>query len=104
MYSTTPIIDVASIYPYTLRIFRDLYGGKILKRRRVSGKTWYQWRVYGDRALHLIDEVHPHLHEKKAQALLVLEIRRTHPGPQRQGLIAQLKTFKKMEYPDGTEA
>jgi hypothetical protein len=99
-YHRTPTVDISSIYPYTLQIFHDEYGGRI-HQRDGPGRCWYQWRVYGKSAIKLIADVLPYLHEKRAQALLVLEIRNLEPGPQRSGLIAQLKHFKRIEYPDG---
>tara|TARA_R100001163_G_scaffold65152_1_gene61356 strand:+ start:3326 stop:3673 length:348 start_codon:yes stop_codon:yes gene_type:complete len=104
MYTRTPVIDVASVYPYTLRLFSERFGGTVTPRRvsRDSVRDYYQWRVHGNKAIAALNAALPYLREKKAQALLVLEIRQTPPGTTRDGLIAQLKGFKKLEYKHGT--
>jgi len=99
-------VSVDSIYPYTLRVFKSLYGGHIQKRsdrRRPNNRTSYKWRVYSERAVVLLEDVLPFLREKKPQALLCLALRGTPPGPTRQGLEAQLKSLKYVEYDEEEE-
>ena len=99
-------VAVDSIYPYTLRVFQKLYGGRISKRTQRPGtrkRTSYQWRVYGATSVALLTDVLPHLREKRAQAILCLALRDTPPGPTRLGMEAQLKSLKYVEYDEEEE-
>tara|TARA_R110000787_G_scaffold186566_4_gene298277 strand:+ start:4134 stop:4364 length:231 start_codon:yes stop_codon:yes gene_type:complete len=76
-----------------------MYGGKVARRDALeNGREYFQWRIYGDNAIHFIHEVRPYLWEKLPQADLVLRIRDTKPGAQRDGLKSQLKKLKRLEY------
>lgn len=92
-------ISITSIYPYTLKVFQVAYGGAINHRKGdVNRRTSYQWRIYGQGAMKVLEDVLPYLREKKVQALLCVAIRETPPGPEREGLMAQLKSMKRVEY------
>ena len=99
-------VAVDSIYPYTLRVFKKLYGGRITKRQHRPGsrkRISYKWRIYSATAAVLLEDVLPYLREKKPQAILCLALRGTPPGPTRQGLEAQLKSLKHVEYDEEEE-
>lgn len=100
LYGSSPEVAVTNCFPYTLYKLQESFGGTVLKREPhpVSNRTIYQWRVYGDHAVDLIKQVRPYLWEKLPQADLVLRIRGLKPGPQRAGLVAQLKKLKKLDY------
>jgi hypothetical protein len=98
MWHHTPTIAVTNTYPYTLRKLCEMHGGTIDERLKPPGRPYYQWRVYGDQAMDLIQLIHPYLWEKLPQADLILRIRDTTPGPRREGLIAQLKHLKRLDY------
>ncbi len=101
MYRTSPTIEIASVFPYTLRLFAESFGGNVKRRDRKDDdvrKTFYHFRIFGEGALDLIRLTLPYLHEKKQQAELVLLMRKAKPGPEREGLKAQLSAMKKIEY------
>ena len=98
MYDNSPTVSVTNTFPYTLRKLCEMYGGRVDERESKTGRLYYQWRLYGDPAIDFIREVRPHLWEKLPQADLVLRIRDTKPGQQRDGMIAQLKHLKRLEY------
>lgn len=104
MYRNSLELSVSSIYPYTLRVFRKAYGGSVRTsdrggtRRRCS-----EWRIYGDAAAEVLEDVVEHLREKKAQALVCLALRHLPAGPGREGLVEQLKYLKRLEYPGDAE-
>jgi hypothetical protein len=105
MFNRTPVVEVTSVFPYTLYAFAEAYGGHVSHRPRRPGhstKDYYQWRVYGDDAISLIKCVVSLLREKVPQARVLLQIRETEPGHRREGLKAQLKSLKKLEYKRGT--
>ena len=98
--------SVDSIYPYTIKVFKSLYGGHIQKRahrHKPQNRTCYKWRVHGNNAAELLEDVLPFLREKKLQALVCLALRGTPPGPTRQGLEAQLKSLKYVKYDEEEE-
>jgi hypothetical protein len=100
-FDNTPVCSVASIYPYTLEVFRDCFNGAIGSEvRHSTHKKIYRWRAYGDNATAFLSEIHPYLREKRVQALLCLEIRKTPPGSTRNGMIQQLNQTKHFEYDD----
>lgn len=101
MYRTSPTIEIASVFPYTLRLFVESFGGKVKRRNRRDGdlrKTYYHYRIFGEGALDLIRLTLPYLQEKKQQAELVLLMRKAKCGPEREGLKAQLSAMKQIEY------
>lgn len=99
MYGSTLEVSVSSIYPYTLEVFHQAYGGTLSTRRRSTNcRQLHEWRIYGKSAEALIEDVLPYLKEKRGQALICLEIRTMAPGPSRDGLVAQLKSMKRIEY------
>jgi len=104
MFNSTPVVDVASIFPYTLYEFAGAYGGTVKHRPRykTNKRDFYQWRIYGANAIALIECVIHLLREKAPQAQVLLQIRQTEPGHQREGLVAQLKSLKTIEYKRGT--
>lgn len=67
-------------------------------RQREGQRTYYLWRVYGDRAIALIHLLKPHLWEKLPQAELLLAIRSEPAGEKREGLIRQLTSMKHIDY------
>lgn len=98
MFNTSPEVSITNTFPYTLRKLAELFGGRVVKRSYSDGREYYQWRIYGDNAINFIHKVRPYLWEKLPQADLVLRIRETEPGPQREGLLAQLKQLKRLNY------
>lgn len=104
MFGNSLEVSVCSIYPYTLEVFHQAYGGTLSRRRRKGRhRTVHEWRIYAKRAEALIEDVLPYLKEKRGQALLCLEIRSMAPGPSRDGLVAQLKSMKRIEYKNAEE-
>lgn len=100
-FESTPSITVTSIYPYTLHVFRDCFGGSVKPQAgNERHKPAYRWRAYGDNAVTCLEALQPHLREKRVQALLCLEIRKTPPGSTRDGMVTQLNHTKSFEYGD----
>ena len=100
VYDHSPTIQVASVFPYTLRLFAESFGGNVKKRRPKDAlrKVYYDWRTFGDTSIDVINLTLPYLHEKKQQAELILLMRKAHPGPERDGMKAQLAAMKRIEY------
>jgi len=100
VYINSPTIQVASVFPYTLKLFAESFGGKVKKRRPNDGirKVYYDWRTFGDTSIDIINLTLPYLHEKKQQAELMLLMRKAKKGPERDGMGAQLVAMKKIEY------
>lgn len=100
VYINSPTIQVASVFPYTLRLFAESFGGKVKKRRPKDAlrKVYYDWRTFGDTSIDVINLILPYLHEKKQQAELMLLMRKAKKGPERDGMGAQLVAMKRIEY------
>ena len=100
VYDHSPTIQVASVFPYTLRLFAESFGGTVKKRIPNDGirKVYYDYRTFGDKTIDLIKLTLPYLHEKKQQAELILLMRKANPGPERDGMKAQLAAMKRIEY------
>ena len=100
VYINSPTIQVASVFPYTLRLFAESFGGNVKKRMPKDGlrKVYYDWRTFGDTSIDVINLTLPYLHEKKQQAELILLMRKAKKGPERDGMGAQLVAMKKIEY------
>ncbi len=99
LFSTTPTVSISNTFPYVLRKLHEVHGGTVENRRATKNcRSYYQWRIYGDDAIEMIRLIYPYLWEKLPQADLLLRIRDTKPGPKRDGLIAQLKHLKHLEY------
>ena len=102
MYRNSPIVSVSNTFPYTLETLAELYGGQVIELpRRGEDRTVHLWRIYGDDAIRLIEDVLEYLWEKQPQADLILRIRVTPPGQKRNGMLAQLKKLKKLDYEGG---
>ena len=97
-FNRSPEVSVTNTFPYTLRKLAEMFGGVVRTRTQPDGREYFQWRIYGDNAIDFIHQVRPYLWEKLPQADLVLRIRDTEPGPQRDGLRAQLKQLKRLNY------
>jgi hypothetical protein len=98
MFDNTPCVAVSNTFPFTLLKLQEVFGGTIKEREGSTGRAYFQWRLYGKGAIELIHQVRPYLWEKLPQADLVLRIRDTAPGRQREGLVAQLKQLKRLDY------
>lgn len=100
-FEKSPAISVTSIYPYTLHVFRECFGGSVKGMPGTEHrKPAFRWRAYGENAVEALELLHPHLREKRVQALLCLEIRKTPPGSTRDGMVTQLNRTKTFEYGD----
>ena len=97
--NTTPELSIANTFPYTLYKLSSLYGGKVTHYPAVAPKrSYYRWRVFGDTAVSLLQEILPYLWEKRAQADLAIAIKGEEPGHRRDGMIQQLSRFKRIDY------
>ena len=79
----------------------DRFGGTVRVRKKYAKneRTAYEWTVYGVHAVRLTKRVHPHLHEKREQADLLVQIYRAAPkSARKRRLIADLKSLKKIDY------
>lgn len=98
-FEKSPAISVTSIYPYTLHVFREAFGGSVKAWPGSDNrKPSFRWRAFGQNAVNALEALHPHLREKRVQALLCLEIRKTPPGSTRDGMVTQLNHTKAFEY------
>ncbi len=99
-FKGSPTLEVTSTYPYTLKLFESLYGGTFTEcdARSTAHRNYFRWRIYGDAATRVLEDLIDHLQEKRVQALLIFEIRKTPPGHERDGMIAQLTQMKRLDY------
>jgi hypothetical protein len=64
-----------------------------------NGRTAWEWRVWGDKAIDVARMVSPYLVEKRVQADLMSQIRVWPPGSkQRTDLVERLRALKKIDY------
>jgi hypothetical protein len=98
--SGSPTLEITSTFPYTLRLFHSIYGGTLddCPARNAAHRHAFRWRIYGDSAMAVLDDLMEHLQEKRIQALMVFEIRKTERGHERDGMIAQLSQMKRLDY------
>jgi intein/homing endonuclease len=100
---SSPEVSVTNCFPYTLHQLAKHFGGTVRSYdNKKKGRTYFQWRVYGDAAIHLVELLRPYLWEKLPQAELVLAIREERPGPRREALIRQLSSMKQIDYKEGS--
>ena len=75
----------------------DMFGGTIVVHTipTVRKKVCYQWVAYGETAADALEDLFPHLREKRMQAFMALEYRNVSPGdPLRPWIIEQLSDIK----------
>lgn len=77
-----------------------MYGGSIVRKKRPNerARQAYEWRCHGDNARACIKTVLPFLREKAPQAMLVLQLASTKPGPERDALTRKLSGLKRVEF------
>ena len=96
---SSPEVSVTNCFPYTLHQLAASFGGSVrCYDNKKKGRTYFQWRVYGEGAINLVKLLKPYLWEKLPQAELVLAIRAERPGPRRKALIKQLSSMKQIDY------
>ncbi len=99
---SSPEVSVTNCFPFTLHQLASSFGGTVLQRaHKKKGRTYFQWRVYGDAAIRLVELLKPFLWEKRPQAELMLAIREESPGARREALIKQLSSMKQIDYKEG---
>ncbi len=85
----------------SLRFLAGLYGGTVSRKTRKDRRAHrqaYEWRCHGDRARACIHAVLPFLREKAPQAMLVLQLAQTKPGPERAALALKLSRLKRVTF------
>lgn len=98
-WNRTPEVSATNVFPYTLYQLKESFGGSVRSYKNApDGRTYYQWRSYGDGALQVVHLILPYLWEKLPQAELLLSIRAEEPGAKRSGLIRQLRSLKQIDY------
>lgn len=85
------------MFPWILEELQLRFGGSIRPDGNNDRRTW-RWSVSGNSAECALIELGPHLYVKKTQARLVLEARRSSPGPERQAKVAEMKALKHHDY------
>lgn len=99
-HGTTAAISVSNTFPYVLEALRREWGGSIMRKSGTkNGRTAWEWRVWGDKAIDVARMVSPYLVEKRVQADLMSQIRVWPPGSkQRTDLVERLRALKKIDY------
>ena len=94
----SPRVYVSNTHKPTLDNFQKYFGGTIRLRDRGAGDTrdGYEWSVYGDRAIAVLETMLPYLQEKQAQAALMLARRRESRGEAREKLERMLGELKRL--------
>jgi len=101
-------VVVWSTFPFVLFNLMDRYGG-MLSSRPANPPRWraaYEWALYGEDAVDFSLRLMPHLHEKRQQAQLLIDIYKSQPrSALRERLINDLRAAKKNCYdPPGGES
>ena len=91
-------MEITSVYPFILRIFELRFGGSVRQRNIDSPRAIYRWRLSGEKAINCMKQLHPYLVEKQVQVSLILKLRETSPGPLREGMLAQMRAMKIVNY------
>lgn len=75
-HSGTPEVGVKSCNPYPMKFIISLFGGEIKKESRKTkrGKTVYQLRYYGEKAVTFVKLIDKYLIEKKDQAETMVQL------------------------------
>lgn len=94
----TPRIEVAGVFPWVLDEFADRYGGTVSRTSGEGERPFYRWRLSGWNAALALQSMGPHLIVKRVQAELVLRAYALPPGPERDGIAAQIKALKHHGY------
>lgn len=100
-YRTSPNVQVTSIFPVVLDLFREEFGGsvRLVKPAKDGIKSAYSWEIYGNAAVKCCEAVLPYLMEKRLQAEVLLEMRTLlSDDMRREALRKQLSGLKKIDY------
>ena len=95
----TPCIAVESCSKTVVEVLHSLWGGSctIKKRRTVMDRPVFVWRIYGEEAVSVCEQVLPYLKEKKSQAALIPLIKRFPPrSAMRESIVDRLKYLKRI--------
>lgn len=93
-YSGSPRVYASGVYPWVLDLLVAQYGGSIYFSRTRDGRPFYAWTIRGDAAMAVMAAIKDHLVVKRAQVLLIEAARCLPPGPQRDGIVAELSALK----------
>lgn len=77
--SYTVSLKVAQVVRAPLDKLQKLFGGKIREMANTGGNTIYHWRLFGDKALPVLQRLLPYLIVKHKAAVLAIEFRSAFP-------------------------
>lgn len=99
-FGGSPTVGVSNTHLPSLKFLRGLYGGTVGRKTFGDDRTRpaYEWRCYGKNAVAVIQAVLPFLREKAPQAMIVLHLAATKPGPEREALAAKLSRLKRVRF------
>ena len=93
-------IHINNTYPRTLERIQEIFGGTLKERwdGNPNHRGYFSFRLNGDNASNFLEAMLPYLREKRAQAYLGLELRKTPPGQARDVIAQHMGSLKRINY------
>ena len=98
-FNRTLVIECATTYPETLETLCQQYGGRFRPMIKPGGKPMFRWSITGPSAMRVIEDIYPHMREKRVQASILRRVLRYPPKTaMRSAYLRELKALKRIPY------